>query len=922
MLNDLYQILDPVAFSIGPFAVRWYGLAYVAGFLLAGLIIYRTAKRWKVNLDLDTLSTVVIVIIVGILLGGRLGYCIFYGDGEYLKDPIEVLRIQNGGMSFHGALFLGALLGVIVCRKIGMPALTFADLACVGIPVGLFFGRVANFINGELWGAPTDLPWGVVFGGYAGTVPRHPSQLYEAFLEGVVIFVILFILSRKNPPLKQGTYTGLFLVLYGVFRIAVEFVREPDVQVGYLFGDWLTMGMVLSVPLLFIGAGLLIYAAVAKRDQEGLQYIEEEEEPDVQKKNRKLAPNESEYVLNEDGEYVLNENDYVPSFHGFKKIPKRNKYGKVGVVYELELDPELFSSDDDLDEFDDYQEYAPFDELDEYQSEQAIDELDEPEYAYDSDYDYEYDYEYQPTGEEISEYADIESSEFAEEDWRGDMFGQVQEIKPHSFAGAVKKVSDAILSTYDTPPFPIVPASTSAEITAELEAVAPEEIESAEVEVADVEAIEAEATEVETTEPEAAETEATVTEPTRAEETEVETSETEATTASDAGEIEMTELQLSDGGTEEVVMPEVEAEVVEEPEVIKAKDEVVEAKPIKAKVKETLHMEDFPDPDDVLGADKLASAEDIPAPPGTENVAARKATNKPTKRKRLKKERVKEKKSKLSGFDLTAELDRLREAAQANLPKENDGPKSNLLPVTKEEEEKPLLQEPKFEETEVAESKAEAEAAPEVEPAPEFAPEPAAVPEPEPEPSAAPEPSAEPDPEPEMRPVPEPKPEPVPEVEITETSKEEQKEEPKTEAKAKAEEESKEETKEEVQEDVAHEPKKVPAPEPENLEEAKEEPKEEIKEDAEEEAKKEVKKESKEEIKEQNTKPKDKSLEEAEQTIDDVLSLKLFGKNSDKSRANMRDVLTQRIVKNEKNEKDEKKSYVKNRIKKGKFFKR
>ena len=916
MLNDLYQILDPVAFSIGPFAVRWYGLAYVAGFLLAGLIIYRTAKRWKVNLDLDTLSTVVIVIIVGILLGGRLGYCIFYGDGEYLKDPIEVLRIQNGGMSFHGALFLGALLGVIVCRKIGMPALTFADLACVGIPVGLFFGRVANFINGELWGAPTDLPWGVVFGGYAGTVPRHPSQLYEAFLEGVVIFVILFILSRKNPPLKQGTYSGLFLVLYGVFRIAVEFVREPDVQVGYLFGDWLTMGMVLSVPLLFIGAGLLIYAAVVKRDQEGLQYIEEEEEPDVQKKNRKLAPNESEYVLNEDGEYVLNENDYVPSFHGFEKIPKRNKYGKVGVVYELELDPELFSSDDDLDEFDDYQEYAPFDELDEYQSEQAIDELDEPEYAYDSDYDYEYEYDtdYQPSGEEISEYADIESSEFAEEDWRGDMFGQVQEIKPHSFAGAVKKVSDAILSTYDTPPFPIVPASTSAEITAELEAVSPEEIESAEVEVADVEAIEAEATEVETTEPEAAETEATVTEPKQPEETEVETTEAEATTASDAEDAEMTELQLSDGGTEEVVMPEVEAEVVEEPAVIKAKDEDVEAKPIKAKVKETLHMEDFPEPGDVFGAEKFTSAEDIPAPLGTESVAEREATNKPTKRKKRKVEKVKEKKSKLSGFDLAAELDRLREAAQANLPKDTEEPKSNILPVTHEENEPPLLQEPKVEEPEVAESKAEAEAAPEVEPAPEFAPEPAAVSEPEPEPSTAPEPSAEPDPEPEMKPVPEPKPEPVPEVEITETSKEEQKEEPKTEAKA----EVKEETKEEVQEEVAHEPKKVPAPEPENLEEAKEEAKQEFKVEVEEE----LEEEPKEELKEQNSKPKDKSLEEAEKTIDDVLSLKLFGKNSDKSRANMRDVLAQRIVKNEKNEKDEKKSYVKNRIKKGKFFKR
>ena len=849
MLNDLYQILDPVAFSIGPFAVRWYGLAYVAGFLLAGLIIYRTAKRWKVNLDLDTLSTVVIVIIVGILLGGRLGYCIFYGDGEYLKDPIEVLRIQNGGMSFHGALFLGALLGVIVCRKIGMPALTFADLACVGIPVGLFFGRVANFINGELWGAPTDLPWGVVFGGYAGAVPRHPSQLYEAFLEGVVIFVILFILSRKNPPLKQGTYSGLFLVLYGVFRIAVEFVREPDVQVGYLFGDWLTMGMVLSVPLLFVGAGLLIYAAVAKRDQEGLQYIEEEE-PDVQKKNRKLAPNESEYVINEDGEYVLNENDYVPSFHGFEKIPKRNKYGKVGVVYELELDPELFSSDDDdLDEFDDYQEYAPFYELDEHQSEQAIDELDEPEDSYKKAYEYEYKFTngYLTPSEEMSEHAVIEQSEFAGVDWRGDMFGQVQEIKPHSFAGAVKKVNNAILSTYDTPAAPILTVATSVETNAELEPVSTEDTESAEVEVTEVEANER-----------------------------------------DVKEAEMTKIELTNGEVEEVVMPEVKNEVDEEPEATKAKDEVVEASLSKVKVKETLRIEDFPEPDDVLGVEKFASAEDIPAPPGTENVDERKSTSQATKRKKRKIEKDKEKKSKLSGFDLAAELDRLREAAQANLPKETDEPKSTILPVTHEENEPLLLQAPKVEEPKVAEPKADGE----------FALEPVAVSKPEPE--------------------------PVPEGDKTEASKEEQAEVIKTEAKA----EVKKEVKEEVEIEVGQEPKEVVEqevneaaaqelknePEPEKQEETTEETKEGFKEEA-----KEVVKEKPEEQKE---KPKDKSLEEAEQTIDDVLSLKLFGKNSDKSRANMRDVLAQKIVKNEKNEKDEKKSYVKNRIKKGKFFKR
>ena len=270
MLNDIYQHLDPVAFAIGPFSVRWYGLAYLAGFFLAGFIIYKTAKRWKVNLDVDSLSTIVISVVVGILLGGRLGYCLFYGDGYYFQNPVEILHVNNGGMSFHGALFLGSVAGILACRHLKMPVLTFADLACVGVPLGLFFGRLANFVNGELWGAPTDLAIGVVFGGNAGTMPRHPSQLYEAFLEGIVIFVVMFALSRKVPPRKQGTFSGLFLLLYGVFRIAVEFVREPDVQIGYLYGGWLTMGMVLSIPLVLLGIALLIYAKITKRDQCGI----------------------------------------------------------------------------------------------------------------------------------------------------------------------------------------------------------------------------------------------------------------------------------------------------------------------------------------------------------------------------------------------------------------------------------------------------------------------------------------------------------------------------------------------------------------------------------------------------------------------------------------------------------------------------
>ena len=148
--------------------------------------------------------------------------------------------------------------------------LTLADMGAIVAPIGLFLGRCANFVNGELWGAPTDLPWGVVFGGSAGMMPRHPSQLYEALLEGVLLFVILFVLSRKNPPRPRGTFIGVFLVVYGICRFLIEFVRQPDAQLGYLYGGWLTMGQVLSVPLILIGVGVLVFAASKNLPQEGL----------------------------------------------------------------------------------------------------------------------------------------------------------------------------------------------------------------------------------------------------------------------------------------------------------------------------------------------------------------------------------------------------------------------------------------------------------------------------------------------------------------------------------------------------------------------------------------------------------------------------------------------------------------------------
>lgn len=270
MLNDFYQTLNPVAFAVGPFQVRWYGIAYVLGFLFAGLLMTRLAKRWRLRFDVDALLTIICCVIMGIILGARLGYCLFYGEGYYWAHPLELLAFNQGGMSFHGGLIGALLSGIVAAKLTGIPYLTLADMGAVVAPIGLFLGRCANFVNGELWGGPTDLPWGVAFGGTAGTMMRHPSQLYEALLEGVLLFIVLFALSRKRPARPRGTFIGTFFVLYGVFRFLIEFVRQPDVQIGYLYGGWLTMGQALSAPLVIVGIALLVYALKRQLPQQGL----------------------------------------------------------------------------------------------------------------------------------------------------------------------------------------------------------------------------------------------------------------------------------------------------------------------------------------------------------------------------------------------------------------------------------------------------------------------------------------------------------------------------------------------------------------------------------------------------------------------------------------------------------------------------
>lgn len=259
-----YPDIGPVAFAIGGFEVRWYGLAYLAGFLVAWLIFRNRARKLGLGLSEDDLLTVLTVAIVGVIVGGRLGYVAVYGREALFSDPMSALRIWEGGMSFHGGLVGILLAGVWVSRAMRIPFLTLCDLASLGCPVGFGLGRLANFANGELWGRVTDVPWGIVFPG-AGSAPRHPSQLYEAFLEGFVLAAVMWWLSRRDRP--AGELFGWMIALYGCFRISVEFFREPDVQMGYLAAGWLTTGMVLSIPM--VVAGVAIISIVRRRTAAG-----------------------------------------------------------------------------------------------------------------------------------------------------------------------------------------------------------------------------------------------------------------------------------------------------------------------------------------------------------------------------------------------------------------------------------------------------------------------------------------------------------------------------------------------------------------------------------------------------------------------------------------------------------------------------
>ncbi|MEC9167086.1 MAG: prolipoprotein diacylglyceryl transferase [Pseudomonadota bacterium] len=254
-----FPAIDPIALQVGPLAIRWYALAYIAGILLGWRYASWLAGRRGGAIPPQAFDDFVMWATLGIILGGRLGYVFFYKPFYFLANPAEIIMVWQGGMAFHGGL-----LGVVAAtwwftRRRGLNFLSLADLVCAAAPIGLFFGRIANFINGELWGRPSEVAWAMVFP-HAGQLPRHPSQLYEAALEGLLLFAALAALARRDAILaRPGLLSGVFFLGYGLTRSAAEFFREPDAHLGFLMGG-ATMGQILSIPMILLGVALIRHA--------------------------------------------------------------------------------------------------------------------------------------------------------------------------------------------------------------------------------------------------------------------------------------------------------------------------------------------------------------------------------------------------------------------------------------------------------------------------------------------------------------------------------------------------------------------------------------------------------------------------------------------------------------------------------------
>jgi phosphatidylglycerol:prolipoprotein diacylglycerol transferase len=253
--------LNPVALHLGPLQIRWYGVMYALSFILGYYLISYLAPKRGVPLNRDGAAELIIYLAAGVLIGGRLGYVLFYNLPFYLRHPGKIAAVWGGGMSFHGGLIGVIIGGLLFSRKTRIGFWTLADLVVPLVPLGLFLGRIGNFINGELWGRPADVPWAIIFPNapliHGVLVARHPSQLYEAFLEGLVLFAVLWIFAQRRRP--DGVIVGIFLIFYGLFRCFAEVYREPDPQLG-LIGGFISMGQILSIPMILAGIGLIVWA--------------------------------------------------------------------------------------------------------------------------------------------------------------------------------------------------------------------------------------------------------------------------------------------------------------------------------------------------------------------------------------------------------------------------------------------------------------------------------------------------------------------------------------------------------------------------------------------------------------------------------------------------------------------------------------
>ncbi|MDM8558836.1 prolipoprotein diacylglyceryl transferase [Candidatus Parabeggiatoa sp. HSG14] len=260
----IYPEIDPIAFQLGPLKVHWYGIMYLIGFSLAWILGAKRAKHPNAVITKDQVSDLIFYGALGVVLGGRLGYILFYNLPTYINTPLTIFKVWQGGMSFHGGL-IGVLVAMwLYAHKINRRFFEITDFIAPLIPLGLMMGRIGNFINGELWGRPTDLPWGMIFPHAGDSIVRHPSQLYQAALEGVVLFIILWLFSKRPRPIMA--VSGLFLMGYGIFRFLAEFARTPDAHLGFIAFDWMTMGQILTLPMLIIGGLLMGLAYFAKEE--------------------------------------------------------------------------------------------------------------------------------------------------------------------------------------------------------------------------------------------------------------------------------------------------------------------------------------------------------------------------------------------------------------------------------------------------------------------------------------------------------------------------------------------------------------------------------------------------------------------------------------------------------------------------------